>query len=145
MQNISVFGISAVVKASTTFPNGFTVTEFPDDTDPFDVPEVSIADSAMSINGELLVWSKPVPIEITVSVIPNSAADKNFEAIFNANLPTRNQKGARDEITISVVYPDGKIRNLAAGFMHTGSPMLGGSSAGRMKTRSYKFTFEKAS
>lgn len=145
MENISVFGIVANITATETFPSGFNVTEFADDADPFDTPEINIADSAMGPNGDLLVWSKPAPINLSINVIPGSQADLNLSALFEANRPTRNRKGARDKVAIVVSYADGRVRVLSDGIIQAGQPLPSGSSSGRLKTRSYRFMFEKAS
>ena len=68
MENISGFGSSASIIASKTFPIGLYLTEFADDTDPFDIPSIQIADKAMGVNGELIIWSKPNPINVNIVV-----------------------------------------------------------------------------
>ena len=59
MQDISASGISLLVRGSVTFPNGFTVTQFADDADPFDLPALEIAATAMNLNGELVTCRPP--------------------------------------------------------------------------------------
>ena len=85
MQDISASGISLLVKGSVTFPNGFTVTQFADDADPFDLPALEIAATAMNLNGELVTWSAPQPINPSLNVIPGSEDDNNLSALFEAN------------------------------------------------------------
>jgi hypothetical protein len=58
MQNISGFGLSINIIASNSFPIGLLITEFADDSDPFDLPSIQIADKAMGLNGDLIIWSK---------------------------------------------------------------------------------------
>jgi hypothetical protein len=141
-QDISGVGISLQVKGDVTFPAGFTVTEFADDADPFDIPSIQIADKAMGLNGDLLTWSKAVAIDFTISVIPNSEADANLSALANANRVGKNKTSARDKITVTGVYPDGKTFTLAEGRITDAPVAIGIASAGRMKTNAYKFAFE---
>lgn len=71
-QDISGFGLEATLIAIPSFPTGITITEFADDADPFDLPEIQITDTAMTLNGDLVNWSTPVPINLTMNVIPGS-------------------------------------------------------------------------
>ena len=70
MQDVAGFGLQARVIGSKTFPAGFTITEFPDDIDPFDLPALQINDAAMGLNGDLIVWSKANPLNFTLGIIP---------------------------------------------------------------------------
>lgn len=140
--DISGFGISVEVKASETFPSGFTVTEFSDDADPFDLPSLQIADKAMGLNGDLITWSKANPVMFTLNVLPNSEADKNLTALLDANRVAKGKTSAADVITVTGVYPDGKTITLSEGRITDGMPGIGIASAGRMKTNAYQFVFE---
>ena len=42
-QDITAFGLKVRVIASNSFPAGFTVTQFADDGDPFDIPSIKMA------------------------------------------------------------------------------------------------------
>lgn len=143
MQNISAFGFVATVKASSTFPNGFQVTQFADDADPFDVPSLQIADKGMGINGDLIIWSKANPINITFNVIPGSADDLNLRVLFEANRVGKGKTGAQDVITLNVIYPQGgRSYSFTEGAITDGMPTNGIASSGRQKTKTYIFTFE---
>ncbi len=142
MQDISGFGLQINVVASVTFPQGFVVTEFADDGDPFDLPSLQIGDKAMGLNGDLIVWSKANPLLITINVIPGSEADKNLAIVFDANRVGRGRKPARDVITMTAIYPDGSTITLSPGKMTDGMPGNGVASSGRLKTKAYMFAFE---
>lgn len=144
MQNVSAFGFVATVKGSTTFPNGFPLTMFADDADPFDVPALQIADKGMGVNGDLVVWSKANPINIGFNLIPGSEDDENMRVLFEANRPGKGKSLAYDEITISVTYPGQNGRNytLVKGVMTDGSPTNGIQQSQRQKTKTYNFSFE---
>ena len=142
MQNVSANGLEVSLKASVTFPTGFSITAFADDSDPFDLPEMQIAETAMGVNGDLVVWNTPAPITITLSVIPNSEEDVNLSTLFEQNRTGKNKKSARDSITITAIYPDEKKLTLVNGVMTNGMPGNGVASAGRLKSKTYTFAFE---
>lgn len=140
--DISGFGLKINVVASQTFPAGFTVTQFADDADPFDLPSLQIRDKAMGLNGDLITWSKANPINITVNVVPGSEDDANLAALFEANRVAKGKAAVRDEITMTGIYPDDTSIVLTGGRITDGMPGKGVASAGRLKTRAYQFTFE---
>ncbi len=142
MQNISGFGLGVNVVASNTFPAGFVVTQFADDADPFDIPSIAIADKAMGLNGDLIVWNKATPIGITLNVISGSDDDRNLAILAEANRVGRGKRGAQDVITMTAVYPDGTVLTLTPGAITDGMPGTSIASAGRKKTKAYAFTFE---
>ena len=149
MQNISGYGFSVNIIASTTFPIGLFITEFADDSDPLDVPSLQIADSAMGLNGDLIVWSKANPIKATLDVIPNSFSDRNLAILLEANGVGKGKTSAKDIITMTLSYPPnpqfliGSIVILTQGVITDGLPLNSVSSAGRLKSKSYAFSFEQ--
>jgi len=143
MKNISGFGLVAQVTASNTFPNGFSVTEFADDADPLDTPDLEVAESAMGLNGDMVVWSRPQGIEISMNVIATSPSDDNLDVLLSANRVAKGKVGARDEIGIVLSYPDGRKAVLSKGIMISGPIVNQVASAGRYKTRMYRFRFEQ--
>lgn len=145
MQDVSGFGSTVRVVASNTFPAGFTVSQFADDTDPFDIPNLVIADSAMGVNGDLVVWTTANPITMTLAVIPDSEDDRNLAVLLEANRAGRGKNPARDEITLSAIYPDGRAIVLSPGKITAGLPGNSVASAGRFKSKPYTFVFEQMS
>lgn len=145
MQDISGFNTRITIRASVTFPQGFTVTQFADDGDPVDTPSQQIADKASGLNGDLITWSKANPILATVNVIPDSDDDRNLAALAEANRVGRGKQSARDVITLTIVYPDGGTRTLTPGVMTDAPLATSVASAGRRKTKAYAFAFEGAS
>lgn len=142
MFDTSAIGVSVRCLASSTFPSGFTITAFADDADPFDLPSMDIAQTAMNVNGDLVTWSSPTPIEITLNVIPNSEDDQNLSAVFEANRAGKNKMHARDSITLVASYPDGSSLTLSNGKMTSGTPASSPSSDGRVKSKAYSFAFQ---
>lgn len=142
MQDISVFGIRVQVVASQTFPAGINITQFADDADPFDAPSMQIRDKAMGVNGDLISWSKANPIPVTLNVVPNGEDDKNLSVLFEANRVGKGKQGARDVISITAVYPDGRTASFTQGVITDGQPANSAQSSGRMKSKAYAFAFE---
>lgn len=142
MENISGFGLTMALKASNTFPAGIDITQFADDSDPVDSPELIIAETSVGLNGDLLVWSKANPINITVALIPKSDDDVNMAILFEANRVAKNKLSARDVVTATISYPDGSTVTLGLGAIIAGQAMTGVASAGRYKTKVYRFVFE---
>lgn len=142
MQNISGFGLIVNVLASNTYPVGLLLTQFADDADPMDLPSLQIADTAMGLNGDLIGWSKPNPIKVTLNVIPQSFTDLNLAILLEANRVGRGKQGARDIITMTAIWPNGTPILLTNGFITDGIPGSPVSSSGRLKSKSYSFAFE---
>lgn len=143
--DVSGFGIRVRLVASVTFPAGITITQFADDADPVDAPSQQVADKAMGVNGDMVTWSKANPLLATLNVIPNSDDDNNLGILLNANRPARGKFPALDEITMTVLYPDGSSTTYVRGKITDGMPGQSVASAGRFKSKSYGFAFEDLS
>lgn len=142
MADISGFGTRVTIRASTTFPVGFTVTEFADDADGIDNPSLQIADKAMGLNGDLLTWSRANPLNLTLNIIPGSDADRNLSILLEANRVGKGKSSARDVITLTYTLPDGSGLIYSRGAITDGMPGRSPASSGRLKTMQYQFSFE---
>lgn len=140
--NVSAFGLRVQVVASVTFPNGFTVTQFPDDADAIDMPETTVGEAGMGPNGDLIQWQRPNPLPFSMNVIPGSDDDQNLTTLFDANRVGKGKVGARDAITITVMYPDGRQATLAQAMCQTAVLVRGVAANGRAKTKNFKFLAE---
>lgn len=136
------FGSLIQIVASITFPAGFSVTNFSDDADPFDLPTLQITDKTMGVNGDLITWTVAKPVIIAINVIPDSDSDRNLSILFEANRAARNKFVARDIITMSTIYPDGSSTILSTGKCTDFNPSKSLAGSGRLKTRNYMFAFE---
>lgn len=143
MLNISGFGYSAVITASKTFPNSFTLVDFADDGDPLDSPELPAADTGFGLNGDMLVWTHPQGVEVTFMVIPTSEGDINLDILLDANRVGKKKTSARDIINIVHTYPNGDVVTLSNGVIISGNMLPGVAGSGRLKSRPYKFRFER--
>lgn len=142
MQDVSATGVKITVITLPTYPQGFEVSEFADNADPLDFPPTQIADYGMGVNGDLVTWTKPVPLEITLNVIPNTDADKNLGILYDMNRAAKGKISAQDLVTLVASYPDGTRKIFSNGKLISGVPANGVSSDGRIKTKEYKFVFE---
>lgn len=142
MTDISGFGTQITLIASTTFPEGISVTQYSDDTDPFDSASVQIADAAMGLNGDLITWSKAVKIPGVISVLPNTESDQSLQLLADNNRVGKGKFNALDVITITIIYPDGSTATYTGGKMTDASFGNSIASTGRLKTKVYGFSFE---
>lgn len=142
MENISGFGFKVRLVASDTFPAGITLTQFADDTDPFELSALNVGDKAMGLNGDLISWSKVNPLEVALNLIPAGSDDRNMEILVEANRVGRNKYTAKDVITMTAIYPDGSTITLSNGSLMSGSIGKSIASSARMKSTTYKFVFE---
>ena len=142
MQDVSGTGLSILIIASNTYPNGVLCTAFADDSDPMDLPEVTITESGMGLNGDLITYSSPQPIPFSVSLIPGTPEDLALGFLFEANRVAKGKRSAKDTITAVVNYASGERVVLTRGKIVGGLPGKGVASDGRVKTPTYNFVFE---
>lgn len=141
--NISGYGLRINLISIPTFPSGLSLTQFADDSDPFDLPSIQIADKRMGLNGELIVYATANPIVVSLGIIPNTPDDKNLGILFALNRPGKGKiVQVMDSITLTGIYPDGSSITLTNGVMTDGMPGQSVASGGAMKTKVYSFAFE---
>ena len=141
MSDISGFGVQVTIKASQSFPSGFTVTQFSDDADAVDTPSIQIMDKAMGLNGDPVFWSKASIIPLTLNVIPGTDDDRNLAVLLENNRVGKGKQSVRDEITMTVTYPNGRKTTFSDGRITDGMTSNSVASAGRLKTKPYIFGF----
>lgn len=142
MQNISGFGLTVSILASNTFPVGLLLNVWPDDQDALSFPDAEIADGAVGVNGDLIVWSKGAAIRCALSTIPDSAPDLQLALLLAANRVGKNKVGAKDIMQMAVVQGNNNLGTFTNGIILSGPPFNGVASSGRMKTKTYNFMFE---
>ena len=138
---ISAFGIGVYLSASKTYPVGLFIDAFADDEDAVAFTRNEVGGSQMDLNGKLLAWSSANPIELTIGVIPHSAADKTLAVLLAANRPANFTTEANDRITLIVNYPDRTIRTFTGGCVIGGQSGASARSAGRLASNTYTFHF----
>lgn len=142
MEDISGTGIEITLVAVPTFPAGITLNAFADDTDPLDTPEIQTAEWGMGVNGDLVIWNTPKPLEVTIGMIPETEQERNLALLADANRPAKGKLTTKDKIVMTVTYPDGTRKTLAPGRLVGALPLTSVASAGRYKSKPYRFIFE---
>jgi len=142
VQNVSGTGVVVVLQTTVTFPIALTISQFADDSDPLDISALQIADSAMGLNGDLLVWAKAAPIPLTLNVVPGGPDDVNLQILGDANRVGQGKVTAGDIVNATIMYPDGSIVVLTGGIMKNYMPGNSISSSMRLKTKPYVFEFQ---
>ncbi len=145
MTDISGFGLEVTLVASNTFPGvGFTITEFADDADPFMVEALTVGGAGMGVNGDLVTWTEPNPIQVTINIIPDSPDDINLSILAEANRPAKGSAPILDRIDITRTYNGlgGQPLVLTNGKIITTDPVTSVLQNGRKKTKAYVFVFE---
>jgi hypothetical protein len=142
MINISAFGLTLMVVASNTFPNGFPVTAFADDADAVDAPDHDVNDTGEGPNGNMVIWNRAVPIEVGFNLIPTSPEDVNANILLESNRAGLGKVPARDIITLVMTYPNGQVVSLTPGGIITGTLLQPVLAAGRLRSHLYRFRFE---
>lgn len=142
--NGEIGGVGLVVslRATSTYPAGMVIEQFADDADPFDFPDLDIAEVAMGLNGDMLSWSKAKPLLVNIAVVPESDDDNNLAVLLAANRVGKNKLSALDKITLAGKYPSGYTVTLTEGKLLSGSISNSINAAGRMKSKVYKFAFQ---
>lgn len=140
--DVSALGIKATLVAAPSYPVGFTISQFADDGDSLNVPDMTIMQSGMGVNGDLVVWRTAVPCEVDINVIPGTDDCKNLENLFKLNMVQKNKVASKDVITLTIQHPNGKIDILTNGYIIGGKPVQDYTASGRAKTRTFRFMFE---
>lgn len=151
MNDISMAGASLTVIGGDI---SVTITEFSDEGTPVATGDLTVAGTGMNLNGNLVTWTKPTPVSVSVSLIPGSDSDvklMNFLHAVHIGGKGRLAKEAKiDTLVISVPLTTGgstqtKSMNtltLTNGRMIVGSPGIGSNAEGKQNPRNYTFEME---
>lgn len=142
MEDISAAGLSVKLAAIPLFPQGIDITEFADDEDALSVPNVTLAEFAMGLNGDLVTWDVPNPITLSIAVIPGSEADKNLGLILDACKYEKNKLNIPQNISMVINYRTGGTKILPVGKMTEGPALNSALSSKRTGSKVYTFVFE---
>ena len=142
MANISGFNAEVRLLSTVTFPGGIVLTQFADDSDPIDIPNLQVGETAMGLNGDLITWSRANPIVLNIAVIPGSEDDQNLAVLLEVNRPGRGKIMPIDIITLNISYPQGNVVQFITGAITDGAPVSSVVSTGRMRSKTYSLAFE---
>lgn len=140
--DISALGIKATIRAVPSYPVGFTLTQFADDGDSLNVPDMTIMQSGMGVNGDMVVWRTAVPCQIDINLIPDTDDCRNMENLFKLNMTQKNKVSSKDVLTLTIEHPNGRVDILTNGYIVGGKPVQDYSANGRAKTRTFRMVFE---
>ena len=142
IQNVSGVGTIIQLVAMPTIPYGVKIEAFPGDADPIESAQLTTADFTMGVNGDLILNRRANPVNITIRTVPGTEEDIALERLFDANRVAANKVSYLDIITMTFVYSTGITKVLTNGAIISGTPIIGISSNGMMKTRQWGFIFE---
>lgn len=157
MIDISFQGARLVMR--TQGASGNMVLEFSDEGTPVEFPDLEVCGYAMTLNGELVTWTKPSPVTFTITVIPGSESDMRLRSILYAGHVggRRGQPVSQAFVIIQTanlwvpsVYSNNSIVSgaggqnftLSNGRLYSGSPGIGSNAEGKMSAKTYRFVFE---
>lgn len=142
----SGFGSTGLLIASITYPGGITLSQWADDADPIDVPDLPIADGASGGGGDAIYWAKVGLVKITLNILPDlsdpNSDDNALRILYEANRPARGKFLAKDVITYTHTFTNGVSYIFSNGKLFNGPPATPWQNSGRFKTSPYGFAFE---
>lgn len=159
MVDISMQGASLVIKNSMLGGAKNVVLEFSDEGTPIDFPDMETVGYAMTMNGDLVTWTKPAPVTFRVTVIPGSSNDAALRRLLYAGHIGGKKGVAIDQNSVHIdtaVLTVPSITNFGSdigagnmlrftfhnGRMSGGQPAIGSNAEGKMSARTYNFVFE---
>ena len=139
----SSIGVSARLVASQTYPNGITLTAFPEDGDLGDSGTTAIGSHASGVNGHLIVWKTANGITVSIPIIPNTEDAAKMERLYAANQSAPNKIVAHDIIQLVVTNPvTGVPTTYKNGWLEEGPAGTQYGLDGRIRSKVYTMTFE---
>ena len=141
MIDISTLGAGITIISLTSFPMGFQLSCFADDTDSLVIEQTEVSGFEKLYDGTIFGYDKTSPVLLAVSVIPNSEDDINLKILLQKRKSNSNYIALLDTITMVVSYGDGGRVVLSGGVILSGSLADSMQSAGRKKSNTYNFAF----
>lgn len=141
--DVSSIGVSVRLTASVTYPQGITLSQFPEDGDIGPTGSTAIGSHASGVNGHLIVWKTANGITVGVPLIPNTEDCAKMERLYAANAPAPNKFVAKDIITMVVTNPiTGIPTTYKGGWIEEGMAANQYGLDGRIKSKVFTMTFE---
>lgn len=75
-------------------------------------------------------------------MIPETEQERNLALLADANRPAKGKITTKDVIVMTASYPDGTRKTLTSGRLVASLPLTPVASAGRFKSKPYRFIFE---
>lgn len=156
MIDISFTGGSVYIESGFINTN---ITEFSDEGSPIVCSDIEVTGNAVSLNGQLITWTKPNAYAVSVTVIPGTENDTSLNYLLEAchihptdddsrTVKAINIENAKVKMTIMSPIADGAGTRYLK-YVFTNGRILNGpagpstNSEGKMSARTYTFIFEK--
>ena len=162
MTDISFQGSKlALVCSGLSNADANLLLDFGDEGAPVEFQNVEEVGTSGNLNGTLITWSRYQPIQMDISLIPNSASDVKLRNLFYAqhlggaggaavNQSSVVIKSATLTVPAITTTDEGAVTGSGSstftfgpGRMTVGSPGIGSNGEGKMLMRRYHFVFEK--
>lgn len=156
MIDVSATGATVTVKAAAI--GQVTISRFSDEGTPFEFNEIEVTGSALSLNGEVIFWSKPVAYAASVTVIPHSDEDDALRKLLEAShvrfsggsTKAVDPANVNTSLTLKCPHIDGagqsfKMYSYTNGRIVSGPTAPSTSPEGKLSARTYTFVFEQMS
>lgn len=141
MYDISGFGSSVMILSSSSFPQGFSLTSFADDTDPIAIEPTEVSGFEPLYDGDIFTFDKAAPVLLSVSVIPASEDDINLKILLQMRKSNSTFLPFEDIVTMIITYPEGGRVVLSQGRILKGPLADSLAASGRKKGNTYHFVF----
>jgi len=154
MIDVSATGASININSAAT--GAVLITRFSDEGTPFEFNEIEVTGSALSLNGELITWSKPVAYAASVTVMPHSDEDNSLRKLLEASHVRFNGSGTTavnpEMVKTSLTLKCPLLNEAGSSFKEyrftegrivSGPTAPSTSAEGKLSARTYTFVFER--
>jgi hypothetical protein len=141
MIDVSTFGSGITILSTNSFPNGFMVSTFADDSDPLSIKETETSGYEPLYDGSIFVFDKTAPVELSLSVISGSDDDINLKILLQARKGGIRLLPLKEFTTMVINYPGNGRVILSAGSIVKGPMADSMLTNGRRKGNTYSFVF----
>lgn len=141
MIDVSGFGLKATIVALNTFPSGFEVSQFPDETDALTFSNLEVSGYQMLFDGTLFIFDKAAPIIVDIAVLPNTTDDANLKMLLSVKQGMKSWLPFSDFTSMVIYYPEGGYTVLTQGSIVSGPVGDSLKQSGRKGSNTYRFAF----
>lgn len=141
MINVGGFGSNLTIIALSSFPVGFSVSEFADDVDPVIFEDVETTGIEMLYDGSLFAFDKASPIVCRIAVVPGGDDDANLKILLQARKASISFLPLPDVTSMIITYGGGGRVMLTNGSIIAGPVADSIVQQGRKKGNVYTFAF----
>lgn len=146
--DVSFAGATITLSGGMGMPG--KITDFMDDANPVEFPDVEVTGAGANLNGNMIRYAKPNLVMMSITVIPFSEDDN---ALYNAWARYRVQNGNQGtawEQGITCIIDTSQSaragsRTLSNGTMISGPGGPASTAEGKMQGRTYTFAFQAVS